>query len=323
MRIAVGLSGGVDSAVAALMLKKQGWDVGAYTMYLGRDGEDAAVRDTQELALRLGIPLKVVDLSKQWQENVCGYVRTTMCRGETPNPCVRCNETVKMFLMPQIAFADGFDRFATGHYAKSDADGRLFRARYKKKDQSYFLYRIPPELLSRIVFPRGDLDKSEVRKIALDNGFSFPEKSDSQDFCGGDVKAILGAEPKKGEIVTLSGKIIGEHQGYWNYTVGMRKGLGIGGGVPYYVAAIDAGRNRVVVGHREEVLVKSFALHSVVGSMQGEVMVKVRSAGEPKGPVNIEGDRVFSSEGMIGVSPGQSAVFFRGEEVVGGGIIAS
>lgn len=321
MKVAVGMSGGVDSAVAALLLKKQGYDVVGYTMTLGRVDEEERLSKTKALAGKLSVGLKVVDLSRSWLTEVCGYVRRTYLAGETPNPCVRCNETVKMSLLPEAAFADGFGVFATGHYARVTGEGRLFRARDRHKDQSYFLYRVPREVLSRTLFPLGALTKDEVRGIARENSIAVDESEESQDFCAGDVKDILGTVPEKGEIVTRDGKVIGEHLGFWNYTVGMRKGLGVGGGVPYYVVDLDAANNRVIVAHRQDAFVGSFDIRSPVGDVSGEVMVKIRSAGEPKGPVKVEGGTVFCATPLSGVSPGQSAVFYRDEEVVGGGII--
>lgn len=322
MKIAVGMSGGVDSAVAALLLKERGFDVVGYTMDLGREGEEISIQKTREVADKLGIELKVLDFRDEWRLNVSDYIRSSYLNAETPNPCVRCNECVKMFLMPTAAFKDGFERFATGHYARVDEDGRLFRGKDRQKDQSYFLYRVPKEILSKVEFPLGGLVKSEVRQLAADFGLVFPDNEESQDFCGGDVKSLIGMEQKKGEIVTLSGKVIGEHNGFWNYTVGMRKGLCVGGGIPYYVKAIDAVKNRVIVGFREEVLTTQFSIRAAVGNVKGECMVKIRSAGEPKGPVNVDGAEVICVQALSGVSPGQSAVFYRGEEIVGGGIIA-
>lgn len=316
------MSGGVDSAVTALILMQRGFRVVGYTMDLGRENESDAIAKTREVSKSLGIDLKIVSLGDIWKDKVCDYVRGSYLDGETPNPCVRCNELVKMRLLPELAFGDGFERFATGHYARSDEQGRLYRARDREKDQSYFLYRVPRSILSKVEFPLGNLTKAQVRETAKEFKLPIPERQESQDFCGGDVKKMVSSEPKKGEIVTLAGKVIGEHAGFWNYTVGMRKGLGIGGGIPYYVARIDALNNRVIVGHKEDVFVKSFRIHDIVGEAKGELYMKIRSAGEPRGPVLVDGALVACEEGVLGVSPGQSAVFYDGEEIVGGGIIS-
>ena len=228
---------------------------------------------------------------------------------------MRCNETVKFGLLPRLAFERlGCDRFATGHYARLDQDGltpRLFRGVDRTKDQSYFLYRVNPEILARTLFPLGSLTKAEVREKARTLGWEIAERNDSQDFCGGDVKRFIDREPSEGNIVTIDGKVLGKHQGFWNYTVGMRKGLGIGGGTPYYVVRIDADRNEVIVGFREASVAHELKLRDTVGTIDMTLPVKVRSAGEPR----------LLSDGISGVAPGQSAVFYDGDELVGGGII--
>ena len=257
MKIAVGISGGVDSAVAALLLKEQGHEVVGVTMTLGRADEAQSLAEAKAAAERLGIPLRVFDFSHEWNLHVLDYIRTTYLAGATPNPCVRCNETVKFGLLPRAAFEMGCGRFATGHYARigirdQESGIRLMRARDKGKDQSYFLYRVRPEILERTIFPLGELTKDEVRAKARQFGLEVAEKGDSQDFCGGDPMRIVNEPDREGEVVTVDGKVIGKHRGYWNYTVGMRKGLGIGGGTPYYVVALDAKQNRVIVGFKDD-----------------------------------------------------------------------
>ena len=329
MKVAVGLSGGVDSTVAALLLKEQGHDVVGVTMTLGRADEVDSLASARAAADWLGISLHVFDFADAWRDNILRYVRDAYLGGQTPNPCVRCNETVKFNLLPAAAFGLGCDRFATGHYARlvsSPASGvRLLRGVDHAKDQSYFLYRVKPEILARTLFPLGEMTKAQVRDKARAYGLEIADKSDSQDFCGGDPMAIVNAPPREGNIVTADGKVLGRHRGYWNYTIGKRKGLGIGGGIPYYVVGLRAATNEVVVGFREQTVVHEFKIADVVGAgrpgYDGALMVKVRSAGEPKGPVFWEGDTVRCPEGLAGVAPGQSSVFYRGEEIVGGGII--
>ena len=315
MKIAVGISGGVDSAVSALLLKKQGHDLVGVTMTLGRADEEKSVAEARAVADRLGIPLRVFDFSSEWHSNVLQYIRTTYLAGATPNPCVRCNETVKFALLPEAAFALGCERFATGHYARlrADATVTLLRAKDRAKDQSYFLYRVRPEILAKTVFPLGELTKTEVREIARAAGFEAADRGDSQDFCGGDVRGLLPREPRTGNIVRVSdGKVLGTHPGFWNYTIGKRKGLGIGGGTPYYVIGLDAVRNEVRVGTREEAFAFDLTLTDCVGRIDKSLPVKVRSAGEPK----------LLADGIAGIAPGQSAVFYDGDAIVGGGIIA-
>ena len=314
MKVAVGISGGVDSAVAALLLKEQGHEVVGVTMTLGRADEAKSLGEAKAAAERLGIELRVFDFSHEWNSCVLDYIRTTYLGGKTPNPCVRCNETVKFGLLPQAAFALGCDRFATGHYARLVSrlsSPVLLRAADKAKDQSYFLYRVRPEILERTIFPLGELTKDEVRAKARAFGLEVAEKGDSQDFCGGDPMRIVAEPDRAGEVVTVAGKVIGTHRGYWNYTVGMRKGLGIGGGTPYYVVALDAEKNRVIVGFKDDAVRYDLELTDTVGVIDKSLPVKVRSAGEPR----------LLKDGIAGIAPGQSAVFYDGDAVVGGGVI--
>ena len=326
MKVAVGISGGVDSAVAALLLKEQGHEVVGVTMTLGRADEAKSLAEAKSAAERLGISLEVFDFSAEWKREILQYVSETYLGGRTPNPCVRCNEMVKFGLLPRAAFEMGCEKFATGHYArtgkreqgssfdKATEDKprkRLMRGVDRGKDQSYFLYRVRPEILERTVFPLGELTKDEVRAKARAFGLEVAEKDDSQDFCGGDPMRIVNEPDREGEVVTVDGKVIGRHRGYWNYTVGMRKGLGIGGGTPYYVVALDARQNRVIVGFKDDAVRYDLELTDTVGVIDKSLPVKVRSAGEPK----------LLKDGIAGIAPGQSAVFYDGDAVVGGGII--
>ena len=314
MKIAVGISGGVDSSVAALLLKAEGQEVIGVTMTLGRAGEVKSLAEAKAAAKRLGIELKVFDFSHEWNSCVLDYIRATYLGGKTPNPCVRCNEAVKFGLLPRAAFELGCERFATGHYARLVSrlsSPVLCRAVDKSKDQSYFLYRVRPEILERTIFPLGELTKDEVRAKARAFGLEVADKGDSQDFCGGDPMKIVNEPDREGEVVTIAGKVIGRHRGYWNYTVGMRRGLGIGGGTPYYVVALDAKQNRVIVGFKDDAVRHDLELTDTVGIIDKSLPVKVRSAGEPK----------LLKDGIAGIAPGQSAVFYDGDVVVGGGII--
>jgi tRNA-specific 2-thiouridylase len=337
VKIAIGMSGGVDSAVTALLLREQGHTLTGYTMTLGRSDDAASLAAARETADRIGIPLVVCDFADDWRRRVLDDLRATTLAGRTPNPCVRCNERVKCALLPARAFADGCDLFATGHYAqvRSGADGvHLGRAADRAKDQSYFLYRVRPDILSRMLFPLGALTKNEVRARARAAGLPAAAHGESQDFCGGDPLAIVGAADREGNIVDRSGNVLGRHTGFWKYTVGKRKGLGIGGGTPYYVVRLDAARNEVVVACREEAVTRAFALEQPVwlrpaeevaaAEAAGELSVKVRSAGEPKGPVAFDfaHNVCRCATPLSGVAPGQSAVFYRGDELLGGGLIA-
>ena len=347
MKVAVGLSGGVDSSVAALLLKEQGHDVTGITMKLWRGtfrggerdacfgpGEERDIEEAAKLARGLSIPYKVLDCSEAYEKAIVGMFRNVSLKGETPNPCVLCNAAMKFGLLPRLARESGlsFDRFATGHYARIERrGGRLAvrRAADVKKDQSYFLYRLSQEQLEMAMFPLGEMTKTDVRRIAAERGLAAADKADSQDFYSGDKDELIGAEPREGEIVDLSGRKIGRHSGFWNFTVGQRKGLGAFGPKPLYVVSIDACRNRVVLGTREEAFSREFR----VGDMHWmaltptderiDAFVKIRSTGEPLGPVALEGGVCTASgEGLFGVAPGQSAVFYDESGVIlCGGII--
>ena len=333
MKIAVGLSGGVDSAVAALMLKRAGHEVVGVTMKLWREGRykggdrDACfgpgeaddIAAAEAFAAKLGIEYRAFDCSEEYERAVLDYFRDERAAGRTPNPCVVCNRKLKFGLLPEMAARQmEFDRFATGHYARRvEIDGRFAAARAAdaSKDQSYFLWDLAQEQLARAMFPIGGLSKAEVRGIAREAGLPMAEKADSQDFYSGDANEIVGKEDEEGHIVDLSGKTLGTHRGFWHYTIGQRQGLGIGGcGAPYYVVGIDSCRNEVVVGRREEAVRGEFQIRDM--NWQGaaptdgpvEGFVKIRSSGAPIGPVTLEHGTVRAPNGLFGVAPGQSAV---------------
>ena len=351
MKIAVGLSGGVDSSVAALLLKEAGHDVTGVTMKLwregryqggGRDacfgpGEAEDIDRAADFARAVGIGYQVFDCAEEYDRAIIGYFRETSLRGLTPNPCVMCNAAMKFGLLPRMARRMGlvFDRFATGHYARIVAGdaGRLAisRAADTKKDQSYFLYRLSQEQLAETLFPLGELTKVEVRRIAVAHGLAAATKLDSQDFYSGDKSELIGERKRPGDIVDLAGKVLGHHDGFWHYTVGQRKGLGVFGAEPHYVIRLDVCYNRVVVGNRQEAFSKAFAVNGMKWMGWAErkdplvCRVKIRSTGEPLGPVTLEdGICRAGGEGLFGVAPGQSAVFYdEADRIIGGGEIAA
>lgn len=353
MKYAVGLSGGVDSSVSALLLKRQGHEVVGLTMKIwqGKNApsakrgnacygpeEEEDIGRTQELCRRLGIEGHVIDCSAQYGRIVLDYFKQEYCNGRTPNPCIRCNHEVKFGVLPELARRSGisFDRFATGHYARIEYDTRTDRFLLKKgvddrKDQSYFLYRLSQEQLGASLFPIGSMHKTEVRAMAKEAGLPVHDKEESQDFYSGDYADIISAQSRPGDIVDKSGAVLGRHTGIWNYTVGQRRGLGIAYREPLYVLAIDTAANRVVVGTEKETMRSAFivndcswiAFEKPDGAFSAEV--KIRSASS-QAPARIEpraagSVRIVLAEPVSSVTPGQSAVLYRGDTVLGGGII--
>ena len=353
MKVAIGMSGGVDSAVAAVILKEQGHDVVGISMAIwdksdtctsvkkhacyGPDEIDD-IREAEEVCRFLGIPFHVFDCSKEYKQTVIEYFRREYHSARTPNPCIVCNHKIKFDALLREAEASGvrFDRFATGHYANieySKENGRylLKKAADKRKDQSYFLYRLSQAQLSRLLLPLGGLTKEEVRRIAREKGITVSEKEESQDFYGGDYRELLDVPETEGDIVLSDGTVLGKHRGLWNYTPGQRRGLGIAYPEPLYVLSLDGERNRVVVGTKRDFSVPSFAVNDLnwIAREQPEssfnAMVKLRSAQrEIRCSARVSGDNelaVTLEDAGEPLSPGQSAVFYDGDVVIGGGII--
>ena len=344
MKIAVGLSGGVDSSVVAALLKAQGHEVVGVTMKLWREGryrggeKDACfgpgeaedIARAEALCRRLGLAYHVFDCADAYERVVLEYFRSEYLAGKTPNPCVRCNAFLKFGVLPQLARESGigFDKFATGHYARLREENGVFhllRGVDEKKDQSYFLYRLTQAQLKHLLFPLGAYRKSEVRELAARFGLEVKDKPDSQDFYSGDHTELLNASPRQGNIVDAAGNVLGTHEGFWHYTIGQRKGLGIAAKHPLYVLNIDACRNEVVVGGADEAFSRELTLDEcswIAGEApRGEVQVKIRSAAERQ-TAFFEDNVLRFPEGVFAAAPGQSAVLYRGDETLGGGIIA-
>ena len=351
MKILVGLSGGVDSSVAALILKQQGHEVVGATMSIGgKDGmaaksghknacygpdEKEDIEEARKIAAQIDIPYYVFNCVEQYEKIVLDNFKSEYIQGRTPNPCVWCNALVKFGVLPLIAKENGieFDKFATGHYARvEEKDGRflLKRGIAPHKDQSYFLYRLKQEQLKNIILPLGNYTKDQIRKIAKDNGLEVAEKPDSQDFYDGDYNELLGVKEKDGNIVDLDGKVLGHHKGIWNYTIGQRKGIGVSATEPLYVLELRKDTNEVVIGPADKTFKKELTAVNLnwiaFDKLENErkVYAKIRSTQQPT-PVTItpNGDDVdvVFDELQKSIAIGQSVVFYDEDVVLGGGVI--
>ncbi|MCP4752266.1 MAG: tRNA 2-thiouridine(34) synthase MnmA [Proteobacteria bacterium] len=343
------MSGGVDSSVVAAMLKKDGYDVAGMTLRLWTDDELGAdhgrvpgfVEEARNMAELLKIPFYVRDFREPFKKAVVDYFFDAYCRGITPNPCPLCNKRIKFGLMLQEARKLGADYLATGHYAriqKANGQYRLLKGVDSGKDQSYVLYRLDQETLSQTMFPLGEYCKSRTRELAGEFGLPVENKQESQDICfitDNDYRRFLSrystASFEAGPIVDVSGRRLGRHKGLPFYTVGQRRGLGVSAGEPLYVVELDTKNNALIVGKKvqrerfEFVAGDTAYIDGIVPPHAFRVSVKIRYTAKEvpalatpmaEGRVHLKCERPVSD-----VSPGQSAVFYLGERVVGGGII--
>lgn len=334
---AVALSGGVDSLVAALRLREAGHRLIALHFTTGF--ETVAPETVRSLARTLDIPLHEIDLAVPFRRAVVEDFVETYRRGQTPNPCMACNPRIKFGLLLDQARNLGADRLATGHYARitRDEDGRvhLWRGADRAKDQSYFLARVPPDRLAAAVFPLGELTKGAVLRRATAAGFSWDLRSESQDICFvqgayADFLAAEGVVSRTGEIVTVTGEVIGRHPGLHRFTVGQRRGIGVPGPEPYFVVRLAVESNQLVVGTKADLSANGCRVAGVnwiaplpTGPVAARVRVRYRHRAAPSRiwPAPDGGADVRFDAPQSAVTPGQGAVFFRDEEVLGGGII--
>jgi len=354
-KVMVGMSGGVDSSVAAALLLKKGYEVIGVTLQIWMDmGEErkaveggccslSAVDDARRVAAKLGIPYYVLNFKDIFEEKVIDYFKDEYFKGRTPNPCIACNRYVKFGAMLNKARAMGIDYVATGHYARieyCEERGRylLRKSATDRKDQTYALYNLTQEQLARTLMPVGDYTKEQIREIAKDIGLTVATKPDSQEICFVEdnnyakfITENTDAPIVPGDFVDTKGNVLGRHKGIIFYTVGQRKGLGIALGKPMYVVAIDVKNNRVVLGDGEEVYADNLTASDVnfisIDKLEGEMRVKAKIRYNAK-----EADAVISpaDNGTVkvvfdapqrAITPGQSVVFYDGDIVVGGGVI--
>lgn len=366
MKIAVAMSGGVDSSAAAAILKEQGHELVGFTMQLwnqrrgiSRDenGEPLPSRccslddvyDARRVAEELGFPFYVLNLEKEFERDVVQPFVNSYLNGETPIPCVACNSRLKFASLDKLATSLGCEKVATGHYARVEFDEatrrqRLLRGRDPQKDQSYFLWELTQDQLSRALFPLGELSKNDARQAARDNQLAVAEKKESQEICfvpdgdyAGFIDRYLTAEqqtdrlPPSGDIVTSNGEVVGSHTGIHRYTIGQRRGIGVSQPRPLYVLGIDTAKDRVIVGYDEDLLSEEFtaagvnwiALDNPAEPVRAEVRVRYRHTAAPATLTPLEDNRVRVEfdEPQRAITPGQATVFYRGDEVVGGGWI--
>jgi len=351
LTVLVGISGGVDSAVCALKLKQAGYNViGAMMKVYNGEIKTIAnscygtdkkkeIEDAKAICDKIGIDFHLIDCAEVFDKFVFEKFKSEYKKGRTPNPCVLCNPLIKFGMFPHLAREAGleFDKFATGHYARVEYSEKLGKHLLKqginpKKDQTYFLYKLTQKKLENIIFPLGGFEKNTVRSFAKENGLLVHDKTDSQDFYKGNYTEIIDAKEKKGIIRHINGKILGEHNGIFNYTIGQRKGLKIAYPSPLYVIKFDLQNNEVIVGEKEFTYSKALFAKDLNWTFfdkapeRFQASAKIRSAGQKASCevfVEADGVRVEFLEPQNAITPGQAVVFYNEDVVLGGGTIES
>ena len=346
-RIFVAMSGGVDSSVAAYLLLQAGYNVTGATMTLyrphGETGDTQDITDARNVCQKLGIPHITYDMGDIFRREVIDEFIRVYEAGGTPNPCVTCNRCLKFGALWDAASSDGADILATGHFARIRREGDrylLYKAADATKDQTYFLWRLPKDLLPHIMFPLGDMTKAEIRELAASLSLSTAHKSDSQDICfvpngdyAGFIQSYTGKAPEPGDFVDLEGRVLGQHKGIIHYTIGQRKGLGITLGAPAFVCCKDPTTRRIVLASNDHLFSREVRLNCVNLLSADDiptpmrVTARIRSTHKdaPATVVMTGNDTalVVFDEPQRAASVGQSCVFYDGDVVVGGGIICS
>jgi len=342
------MSGGVDSSIAAVELKRKGYQVVGVTFVMFDNDENNFrdnINETQILAQKLDIKHYVVDVKKEFNSTIINYFVNSYVNGETPNPCALCNPTIKFKTLIDFADKLEIDKVATGHYSivKKSKTGRYFLSKPKDdwKNQTYFLWDLPQDYLKRLILPLSKLKKDKVRKIAIKSNFKhLAEKKESYDVCflaGTNYRNFVDDKIEqmkintpKGDFITEDGVVVGEHNGISHYTIGQRKGLGIAMGIPYYVKKIDKEKNQITVAPKDslsenQLIVKninSVKFEKLLENKELLTKIRYRDKGQ-MATIKLQGDTaiVTFKNAVFGITPGQSAVFYDNNDLIGGGVI--